>query len=126
MNQATVDDWQTLRGIGPYYAKKIVNFRDKLGGFYSIEQIGTTYGLKDSTFQVVKPFLDLSPVLRKIKINDADIEELKKHPYIKWQQAKTITKYRENHGAFTSIYDVGKVGVFTENGLSQLKPYLEF
>ena len=126
VNQATVDDWQKLKGIGPYYAKKIVNFRDKLGGFYSIEQIGTTYGLKDSTFQIVKPFLDLSPVIRKIEINNVDIDELKKHPYIKWQQAKVIVKYRENHGAFSTIYDIGKVGVFSEDDLSRLKPYLKF
>lgn len=126
VNQATVDDWQKLKGIGPYYAKKIVNFRDKLGGFYTIEQIGTTYGLKDSTFQLVKPFLDLSPVFRKIEINRVGIDELKKHPYIKWQQAKVVVKYRENHGAFDTIYDLGKVGVFSEDDLSKLKPYLEY
>ena len=126
VNQATVDDWQKLKGIGPYYAKKIINFRDKLGGFYSIEQIGTTYGLKDSTFQIVKPFLDLSPIFRKIEINTFDIDELKNHPYIKWQQAKVIVKYRENHGAFATIYDLGKVGVFSEDDLSKLKPYLDF
>jgi len=126
INQSTAEDWQKLHGIGPYYAEKIVNFRDKLGGFSSIEQIGSTYGLKDSTFQIIKPFLIESPIFKKIKINTASIEELKGHPYLKWQQAKTISKYRENHGALFSMDDLKKVGVFSGDDLERLEPYIEF
>ncbi len=126
INQSTEEDWQKLHGIGPYYAKKIVNFRDKLGGFSSAEQVGSTYGLKDSTFQIIKPFLIESPVFKKININTASVEELKSHPYLKWQQAKTVIKYRENHGAFTSITDLGKVGVLSDSDLERLEPYIQF
>jgi len=126
INESTAEDWQKLHGIGPYYAEKIVNFRDKLGGFSSLEQVGSTYGLKDSTFQIIKPFLIESPIFKKIKINTASIEELKSHPYLKWQQAKTISKYRENHGALFSIDDLKKVGVFSVDDLERLEPYVEF
>lgn len=126
INQSTEEDWQKLRGVGPYYAKKIVSFRDKLGGFSSIEQIGSTYGLKDSTFQIIKPFLIESPILKKLNVNTATVEELKSHPYLKWQQAKTVIKYRENHGAFGSISDLGKVGVLSDSDLEQLEPYIQF
>ena len=126
INQSSEEDWQRLSGIGPYYSKKIVNFRDKLGGFSSIEQVATTYGLKDSTFQIIKPFLIESPIFKKIKVNTASVEELKSHPYLKWQQAKTVIKYRENHGEFTSITDLGKVGVLSESDLDRLEPYVQF
>ena len=126
VNKATMEEWQELSGIGPYYAKKITNFRDKLGGFSSIEQIGDTYGLKDSTFQVVKRFLDLSPVYRKININTMPADSIKNHPYIKWNQANVIVKYRNQHGALTSIEDLEKVGVFSENDLEKIQPYIEF
>ncbi len=126
INQATEADWQKLHGIGPYYAKKIVNFRDKLGGFSSVEQVGSTYGLKDSTFQIIKTFLVKSPVFKKINVNTASVEELKSHPYLKWQQAKTVIKYRENHGVFASIHELGKVGVLSDADLDRLAPYIEF
>jgi len=126
INKASKEDWQTLRGIGPYYASKIVNFRDKLGGFSSIDQIGTTYGLKDSTFQIIKPFLVASPIVKKIKINRATWDELKEHPYIKGKQAGIIEKYRQNHGAFSNFESFKKVVVFSEEELEQLRPYLDF
>lgn len=126
INKATIEDWQKLRGIGPFYAKKIVNFRDKLGGFSSINQIGTTYGLKDSTFQIIKPFLEISPVSRQIKINSANEDELKKHPYISWKQANIVVKYRNNHGHFANDEDLKKVVVFTEEDLKKLIPYIDY
>jgi len=126
INKATAEEWQKLRGIGPYYAKKIINFRQKLGGFSSIEQIGTTYGLKDSTFQIIKPFLEASPVFKQIKINAADEKELKDHPYISWKQANIVVKYRINHGHFANIEELKKVIVFTEEDLTKLTPYLDF
>lgn len=126
INKATEDEWQKLRGIGPYYANKIVNFRNKLGGFSSIEQIGSTYGLRDSAFQKIKPFLEASPVFQKIKINLASWQELKDHPYIKGKQASIIEKYRKNHGAFADFSAFKKVVAFTEEEFERLSPYLDF
>lgn len=126
VNKATIEDWQKLRGIGPFYAKKIVNFREKLGGFSSIQQIGTTYGLKDSTFQIIKPFLEVSPVSQQIKINSASEDELKNHPYISWKQANIVVKYRNNHGHFNNKEDLKKVIVFSEEDLEKLTPYIDY
>ena len=65
INTATAEEWQQLRGIGPGYSKRIVNFRNKLGGFTSIGQVGETYGLPDSVFQKIVPFLTSSPISKK-------------------------------------------------------------
>lgn len=126
INKASAEEWQQLSGVGPAYAKRIVNFREKLGGFSSISLVGQTYGIPDSTFQKVKPFLKLSPVLRKIKINTASIDQLKAHPFLKKKEASTIIYYRQNHGNFTNIEDLRKVRALKKSIIDKLAPYLDF
>lgn len=114
-----------LPGIGSKLAARIVNFRDKLGGFYSISQVGETFGLPDSTFQKIKQYLKLenTPV-RKININTATLDELKVHPYIKWSIANPIIAYRNEHGLFGKIEDIKKVAAVTEEIYNKIAPYL--
>ncbi|MEK7225163.1 MAG: helix-hairpin-helix domain-containing protein, partial [Bacteroidota bacterium] len=91
INTADTTAYISLPGIGSKLAARIVNFRDKLGGFYSISQVGETFGLPDSTFQKIKQYLKLeSASIRKININTATVDELKAHPYIKWSIANPI------------------------------------
>ncbi|MEZ4958197.1 MAG: helix-hairpin-helix domain-containing protein [Saprospiraceae bacterium] len=125
INSATPAEWQQLRGIGPAFSKRIVNFREKLGGFATVEQVGETYGFPDSTFQKILPFLQPSPVFRKINLNTATLDELKNHPYISPLQATILFNYRQQHGAFQSLDAVKKAGVgFKESDWKRLEPYL--
>ena len=98
INKADTSAFISLPGIGNKLALRIVNFREKLGGFYSIDQIGETYGLPDSSFQKIKPFLKLeTSLLKKFNINSATKDEMKLHPYIKWNLANAIVEYRNQH-----------------------------
>ncbi len=125
VNTASEEDWQQLRGIGPSYSTRIVEFRESLGGFHSIKQVNEVYGLPDSTFQAILPQLQFnSTPIRKLNINTATADELKAHPYLKWKQANVIINYREQHGAFESVDDLGKVKVISAETLAKLKPYL--
>src|SRR5687767_7242716 len=63
INAADTSAFISLPGIGSKLALRIVNFRDKLGGFYSVDQVGETYGLPDSTFQKIKQWLKLDDPL---------------------------------------------------------------
>jgi competence ComEA-like helix-hairpin-helix protein len=127
VNLATQEEWQMLRGIGQGYARRIVNFREKLGGFYSVEQVGETYGLPDSTFQQIKPSLRTSPVFRKINVNACTLEELKAHPYFSNFQATVLFNYRQQHGSFTGMDDLKKVGTaFKETDWKRIEPYVTF
>lgn len=115
----------SLPGIGSKLALRIVTFRDKLGGFYSIDQIAETYGLPDSTFQNIKQYLKLdNPSVKKININTATVDELKVHPYIKFSIANTIIAYRNEHGAFSKIEDIKKVMVVTDEIYKKIAAYL--
>lgn len=125
INQSNAEQWQQLPGIGAGYANKIVNFREKLGGFYSVEQIKETYGLPDSTFQKIKVHLRASSILRTININSVTQDELSKHPYCKTNHARLIINYRDTHGKFTNFESLKKVyGI--QDILPKLQPYISF
>jgi DNA uptake protein ComE-like DNA-binding protein len=59
INTATADDFKTLPGIGDVLSARIVRFRASIGGFKSIDDLAKTYGLRDSVFQTLRPYLVL-------------------------------------------------------------------
>ncbi|HNE49692.1 MAG TPA: helix-hairpin-helix domain-containing protein [Chitinophagales bacterium] len=107
VNSATEEDFDKLKGIGKVFAGRIVAFRNKLGGFYSIEQIKDVYGIQDSVFQNFKKQLTIKPKnATKIDINTATFEELTANPYLFSTVAKQIIGYRTKVRPFESVEDV--------------------
>ena len=126
INTADTSEFIALPGIGSKLALRIVNFREKLGGFYSIEQVKEIYGLPDSTFQKIKPLLILgNETIKKININTATADELKTHPYIRYNLANPIVAYRNEHGNFSALEDLKKIIVITDDIYRRILPYLE-
>jgi competence protein ComEA len=124
INSADIIILEELPGIGNKLATRIVSFRDKLGGFYSVEQIGETYGLVDSVFQKIKSYLYTNGTVKKISINTATKDELKVHPYIKWNLANAIVEYRNQHGNYKSTDALKKINLVDEQVFAKLSPYL--
>ncbi|HEX4958514.1 MAG TPA: helix-hairpin-helix domain-containing protein [Lacibacter sp.] len=125
INKADTAAWKSLKGIGSFYAKKIVGFRDKLGGFYNIQQVAETYGLPDSIFQTIKPFLRINEAdIRQINLNTATADDLKAHPYIRGTVANAIINYRNQHGAFNSVEQLLQIGAIDEILFQKIAPYL--
>ncbi len=128
INAATAEDWQQIRGIGPGWAKRIVNYREKLGGFLAPQQVGETFGLPDSVFQKMLPQMQANtPVFRRIKLNAATLDELKMHPYLSSFQATILFNYRVQHGNYTDFVSVKKVKAgFKDEDWRRLEPYFSF
>jgi competence ComEA-like helix-hairpin-helix protein len=125
INIADTSDFIALPGIGSKLATRIINFREKLGGFNSVDQIAETYGVPDSTFQKIKARLICdNSVLTKININTANASELKQHPYIKWNVANAIYNYRSQHGTYRSIEDLRKIDIIPDDLFNKIAPYL--
>jgi competence ComEA-like helix-hairpin-helix protein len=125
INAADTTAFSSLPGIGNKLAFKIVNFREKLGGFYSADQVVETYGLPDSTFKKIRPFLSVGNVsVKKLNINSATKDEMKLHPYIKWNLASAIAEYRNQHGNYSSLEDLKKISMITEEVFGKIKFYL--
>ncbi|MEP6710873.1 MAG: helix-hairpin-helix domain-containing protein [Ferruginibacter sp.] len=125
INQGDSLAYLSLPGVGPSYARRIINFRNKLGGFYSIHQVSETFGLPDSTFQKIKPLLLISnePV-KKININTATQDEMKAHPYIRYQLANLLLQFRTQHGAYKSIDEIKKIMIVNDELFNKISPYL--
>jgi DNA uptake protein ComE-like DNA-binding protein len=127
VNAADTADFIALPGIGSKLAARIVLFREKLGGFYKVAQIGEVYGLRDSVFRIIVPNLRCDTALvKKIEINIAEKELLKIHPYIKWNIADALVNYRLQHGAFQSPEDLEKIHAIDSGSLRKMMPYLSF
>ncbi len=125
INEADTSLFIQLPGIGSKLAQRIINFRDKLGGFYSIEQVGETFGLADSVFQKIKLILICGEVAtKKININTATTGELSKHPYINWSLANAIVQYRTQHGNFKTLAELDQIQLLDRGLLAKLLPYL--
>jgi competence ComEA-like helix-hairpin-helix protein len=124
INSADTAAFIALPGIGSKLSVRIISFREKLGGFISIEQVAETYGLQDSVFQKIKPFLKLETVpVKKINVNTATLDELKAHPYFR-TIAHPVMAYREEHGPFAAIEDLKKVMAVTDEIYNRITPYL--
>lgn len=115
-----------LQGIGPFFARVIIEHRDKLGGYLAKEQVREVYGMDSVKFAKIESELWVDPTLiRKTNINQATIKELVGHPYINFNQAKAIVNYREQHGQYKQLKDLRKIHLIDEPSYTKIAPYLK-
>ena len=88
-----------LPQIGPYTAVRIIEFREKLGGFVDKEQLRDVKGMDEARFTAIQPYINLGAVeIRKVDVNRADFKTLVHHPYLSYEQVKRIFNQREKRG----------------------------
>lgn len=124
---STADSAELLKipGIGPSFAGRITRYGARLGAYYSLEQLKEVWGITDTIYLKVKPFLYISDSLPgNIKLNEISLKDLGKHPYVGYPFAKVIVSYRDQHGSFKSLDELRKVPIFTEEFYRKLLPYL--
>ncbi len=127
INAASALDFEKLYGIGKVLSQRIVDFRDKLGGFYSVEQLKDVWGIQDSTFQKFKKNLTIKPAkIHKININTASYEELTANPYFFSTIAKQIIGYRTKVKPFTAVEDIKNLYYVKDHPeqFEKLHPYI--
>lgn len=125
INSADSSALIALPGIGNKLARRIILFRDKLGGFYSVEQVKETYGLPDSTFQIIRGRLQVrAGTVKIININTADAKELGSHPYIGRNLANAIVRFREQHGPYSTIENLQEIVLITPEIFQKIVHYL--
>ena len=123
LNTADTTALKTIPGIGPYYARKIVQYGQRLGGYVNVDQLDE---IEDFPSEV-KSFLvvcDAHP--QKLNLNKLSLNELKRHPYINYFMARAITDYRRLHGPLHSLNDLRLSRDFPQEVIERLEPYVEF
>lgn len=114
---------QQVPGIGPYFARRIVRYRDQLGGYVSKDQLLEIQDFPESAL----PYLDLSsPSVHKLNVNKATSEQLRKHPYITFAMAREIQNYRRLRGNIHDLSDLSLLPSFTKETIAKLRPYVEY
>lgn len=129
LNSADTTRLKQLRGIGSGYAKMIVAYREKLGGFYAVSQLLEVYKFPDETYKKIKHQLSVDTTLiRKIKVNEATVKELKAHPYISYYQALSIVENRELQVGmrYNCLYDMVVDEDLKEEDILRVAPYFSF
>ena len=112
-----------IPGIGSGIAKAIVSYRNRLGGFYSLEQLSE---IEYITPALTEWFKLEDPKVRPLKINDASLEALWAHPYLNFYQARTIVDHRRKKGKIKSLSQLSLYEEFTEKDLERLSAYMTF
>lgn len=125
LNTADSVSLLTLYGIGPSFAKRIIKYRNLLGGFYSKLQLLEVYGFDQDRLDKIADFCEVNAgQIRKININTARTDELKKHPYLDYYTAKAIVDQRIVLGKYTTLQQVKEIPLIHDELFMKIKNYL--
>lgn len=127
LNTADTLELDRIRGIGKVFARRIVAYRERIGGFYKKEQLMEVFGIDSLKYEDIKGQVSVDPaLLRKIHINTASAADFNRHPYLRYQQVNAVIAYRKQHGNYSNIADLNKVVILTPELIEKLAPYLIF
>ena len=123
LNLADTTQLCKVPGIGAYYARRIVRYRDQLGGFYNTGQLLDIEGFPQDAL----PYLNVrTGQIQKLNVNKLREDQLRKHPYISFNQARAILNYRRLRGSIRDLSDLRLLPEFPPEMIERLAPYLEY
>ena len=127
INTASQEDLIKVYGIGEGLSKRILEQKEKLGAFVSMEQMNDIWGLSPEVIENLNKSFHVSSTnsIKKININSASIKELSQFPFFKYNLAKEIVTYRTMNGDI-KIEDLTKIKGFPVEKLKIIALYLEF
>ena len=123
LNTADTNALKRVPGIGSYYAKEIVRHGKWLGGYVSVDQLDE---IEDFPQDAKQYFTIEQAQPQKLNINKLTLQQLRRHPYITYYQAKTIVDYRRLHGDIRSLNDLRFSRDFTPEAIRRLEPYVTY
>ena len=125
LNTADTTEFIKIYGVGAFYAKQIIRYREKLGGFFKKEQLFEVWKMTTDAYDKIKDHVFISEKdVKRININSVTIEELKVHPYLKWNQANSIIKMRIQRNGFKNIEEIKESVLIDSETYEKLFPYL--
>ena len=99
VNSADSTELIALPQIGEVMASRIHRYRDRLGGYVSLDQLFEVKGMDTARFETIQPYLLLdTDAIRRLDVNNDDFKTLLRHPYLEYEQVKAIVNYREHKG----------------------------
>jgi competence protein ComEA len=126
INAADSSQLIAIYGIGSRLSRRIIAYREKLGGFIVLDQLREVYGLDTATVKQLmrRSYIQPGYVPRKLNINLATDRELSAHPYISLGIARAIVAYRFQHGNFGVVEDICGLQIVKKEDADKIIPYL--
>ena len=125
LNTADTTEFMKIYGIGAFYAKQIIRYREKLGGYFTKEQLLEVWKMTPEAYDKIKDHVFISEKdVKRIHINSVTIEELKVHPYLNWNKANSIIKMRIQRNGFKNIEELKESVLIDSETYEKLFPYL--
>lgn len=124
LNTADTTALKGIPGIGSYYASKICRYRERLGGFISLEQLKEIDGLPSD----ITSWFKISPNddVQKLHINQIDFKTMIRHPYMNYEQVKFICNYIQKYGKIKNWAELSNSSLFQKKDIERLSPYVSF
>ena len=123
LNSADTNELKKVPGIGSFFAREIVRYRSRLGGFYSEKQLNEIENFPSEAV----PYLKINPNdIQPLHINQLSLNQLKHHPYFNFYKARAIIDYRRIKGAVKNINELQQLKEFSQQDIERLKPYIVF
>ena len=123
LNTADTATLRKVPGIGSYYAKEIVRYGQRLGGYVSVDQLDE---IADFPQDAKKYFVVEDAHPQQLNVNKLTLQQLRRHPYINFYRAKAIMDYRRLHGNLKSLQDLRLSKDFPPEVIERLNPYVTF
>lgn len=125
VNSADQEEMETIPGVGPFYAKNIIKYRDRLGGFSKKEQLLEVWKMDVEKYTSIEKYIKINPTsIQQLHLNTVKVEQLKTHPYLNWNSANSIIKMRDMKGGFKKIDEIKESVLIDEELFEKIKPYL--
>jgi len=127
LNHADSLTLQKVPGIGPVFSRRIIKYRDLLGGFYAVHQLAEVYGIDADKYAALEPWFTVDTTLiRPLAVNQADYRTLIRHPYLNKQQTKILFRLIERKGKLQGWEELRLLDEFPSGEIERLRYYLSF
>lgn len=127
LNSCDTNDLLTVPQFGSKRAAKLVEYREKLGGFYCYSQLQEVYVMQNIDTTRLKDYLFINKQkIKKLNINTATYKELVSHPYIDAYLTKLILQHREKNGPIRDLNELQQITHAYPELIEKLRPYIGF
>ncbi|WP_293670210.1 helix-hairpin-helix domain-containing protein [uncultured Parabacteroides sp.] len=127
LNAADTTTLKKVPGIGSAFARRIVKYRELLGGFYTVGQLTEVYGIDEERYAALAPwFFTDTLYIHKLNVNALSAADLRRHPYIDYRQAQVIEQLRKQKSRLSGWENLQLIEEFTDMDRKRLRPYLSF
>lgn len=122
LNSADTTLLKRVPGIGSSFARRIVKYRDLLGGYYVVEQLQEVYGMDRERYDAIHPYFTVGTAVRPLTLT---IDSISYHPYLSWRHKRTLRRLLEAEQPLDWSHLMA-TGDFTRDDSLRLAPYMPF